>query len=55
MGSLPQRAKRWACPCPINRRLTVMIKEIEGEKRSIKVENLWDEALCGAVRHTVSA
>ena len=32
--------------CPINRRLTVMIKEIEGDKRSIKVENLYDPVFC---------
>ena len=41
--------------CPINRRLTVMIKEIEGDRRSIKVENLWDDVLCGAVSRNVSA
>ena len=54
-GFIAAKGEALGVPCPINRRLTVMIKEIEGEKRSIKVENLWDEALCGAVRHTVSA
>ena len=31
-------------PCPVNRRLTQMVKEIENGKRSIKIENLWDKA-----------
>ena len=43
-GFIAKRCEAYGIPCPVNRRLTVMIKEIEGDKRSIKVENLYDEA-----------
>ncbi|HNX62770.1 MAG TPA: 2-dehydropantoate 2-reductase [Candidatus Limiplasma sp.] len=43
-GYIAGKGDELGVPCPINRRLTVMIKEIEGQKRSIKVENLYDPA-----------
>ncbi len=54
-GFIADKGEALGVPCPINRRLTVMIKEIEGDRRSIKVENLWDDVLCGAVSRNVSA
>lgn len=42
---------------PSTRRLTVMIKEIEGDKRSIKVANLYDPVFCAqkSARHSAKA
>lgn len=45
-GFIAQKGEELGVDCPINRRLTVMIKEIEGDKRSIKVENLYDPVFC---------
>ena len=41
-GYIAQKGTAVDVPCPVNARLTVMVKEIEGSKRSIKVENLSD-------------
>ncbi|HNW87130.1 MAG TPA: ketopantoate reductase family protein [Candidatus Limiplasma sp.] len=43
-GYIAAKGEALAVPCPVNRRLTVMVKEIENGKRSMKVENLYDEA-----------
>lgn len=43
-GYIANRGEALSVPCPINRRLTEMVKEIENGKRSIKVENLYDAA-----------
>lgn len=43
-GFIAQKGDEVGVDCPVNRRLTLMIKEIEGDKRSIKVENLYDAA-----------
>lgn len=43
-GYIAGKGDELSVPCPVNRRLTVMIKEIEGQKRSIKIENLYDPA-----------
>ena len=45
-GFIAQKGEELGVDCPINRRLTAMIKEIEGDKRSIKVENLYDPVFC---------
>ena len=45
-GFIAQKGEALGVDCPINRRLTVMIKEIEGDRRSIKVDNLYDPAFC---------
>lgn len=44
-GFIAQKGEEMGIPCPVNRRLTQMIKEIEGGKRSIKVDNLSDAQL----------
>jgi len=41
-GYIAQKGDELNVPCPVNHRLTVMVKEIEGHKRSIKEENLYD-------------
>lgn len=46
-GYIVDKGDELGVDCPVNRRLTAMIKEIEGGKRSIKVENLNDEAFKG--------
>lgn len=43
-GYIVAKGEAFGVPCPINRRLTEMVKEIENGKRSIKVENLFDAA-----------
>ncbi|MEG0269963.1 MAG: 2-dehydropantoate 2-reductase [Clostridia bacterium] len=43
-GFIVKKGDSVGIDCPVNRRLTVMIKEIEGGKRSIKVQNLYDAA-----------
>ncbi|MEG0996344.1 MAG: ketopantoate reductase C-terminal domain-containing protein, partial [Clostridia bacterium] len=43
-GFIAAKGEKLGVACPINARLRVMIKEIEGDKRSIKVENLCDAA-----------
>ncbi len=43
-GYIAGKGEELGVPCPVNRRLTQMVKEIEGGKRSIKVENLFDPA-----------
>lgn len=43
-GYIAAKGAEVGVSCPINSRLTVMMKEIEGDKRSIKVENLYDDA-----------
>lgn len=45
-GFIARKGEELGVSCPVNSRLTVMIKEIEGDKRSIKVENLFDPAFC---------
>lgn len=44
-GYIADRGEALGVPCPINRRLTVMIKEIERGKRPIQVSNLYDPTL----------
>lgn len=43
-GYIAGKGEAYGVDCPINRRLTEMVKEIEHDKRSIKVENLFDPA-----------
>jgi len=43
-GYIASKGEMLSISCPINRRLTEMVKEIENGKRSIKVENLFDPA-----------
>ncbi len=43
-GFIVKKGEAAGVDCPVNRRLTVMVKEIEGDKRSVKVENLYDPA-----------
>ncbi|MDD3214084.1 MAG: 2-dehydropantoate 2-reductase [Eubacteriales bacterium] len=43
-GYIAGKGEELGVPCPVNRRLTDMVKEIEGRKRSIKEENLFDSA-----------
>ena len=56
-GFIAQKGEELGVDCPINRRLTVMIKEIEGDKRSIKVANLYDPVFCAqkSARHSAKA
>ncbi len=42
-GYIARKGDEFGVDCPVNKRLTAMIKEIEGDKRSIKAENLFDE------------
>ncbi len=46
-GYIAGKGEALGVPCPVNARLTAMVKEIEGGKRSIKVENLFDKAFIG--------
>ena len=48
-GFIAKKGGEVGVDCPVNSRLTVMIKEIEGDKRSIKVENLYDAELVSAI------
>ncbi|MDD3921079.1 MAG: 2-dehydropantoate 2-reductase [Eubacteriales bacterium] len=41
-GYIAGKGEVLGVPCPINKRLTEMVKAIEGHKRSIKEENLFD-------------
>jgi len=41
-GYIAGKGDELGVPCPVNRRLTQMVKEIENQKRSIKEENLFD-------------
>ncbi|MCE5343186.1 MAG: 2-dehydropantoate 2-reductase [Eubacteriales bacterium] len=41
-GYIANKGNALGVLCPVNRRLTAMVKEIEGHKRSIKEENLFD-------------
>ena len=57
-GFIAAKGEALGVDCPINRRLTVMVKEIEGGRRSIKADNLYDAAFdfgkgvgCGAPPH----
>ncbi len=43
-GYIAAKGDAMGVPCPVNQRLTAMVKEIEGHKRSIKEENLYDPA-----------
>ena len=43
-GYIAQKGAENGVDCPVNRRLTEMVKEIERDKRSIKEENLFDPA-----------
>lgn len=43
-GYIAAKGQELGVPCPINQRLTEMVKAIEGRKRSIKEENLYDPA-----------
>jgi 2-dehydropantoate 2-reductase len=43
-GYIAQKGAAVGVLCPVNTRLTAMVKEIEGGRRSIKVENLSDPA-----------
>ena len=56
-GFIAQKGEELGVDCPTNRRLTVMIKEIEGDKRSIKVANLYDPVFCAqkSARHSAKA
>ena len=56
-GFIAQKGEELGVDCPINRRLTVMIKEIEGDKRSIMVANLYDPVFCAqkSARHSAKA
>lgn len=44
-GFIAHKGESVGVDCPVNRRLTTMIREIEGDKRSIKPENLYDGVL----------
>ena len=44
-GYIAHKGETLGVACPVNHRLTVMIKEIENGKRSIKFDNLFDAAL----------
>lgn len=41
-GYIADKGDKLGVPCPVNRRLTDMVREIENGKRSIKEENLFD-------------
>lgn len=41
-GFIARKGDEVGVDCPVNHRLVTMIKEIEGDKRSIKVDNLYD-------------
>lgn len=43
-GYIANKGEKLGVPCPVNRRLTQMVNEIEKGKRSIKEENLFDPA-----------
>jgi 2-dehydropantoate 2-reductase len=43
-GYIAAKGDALGIACPVNRRLTDMVREIEGGKRSIRVENLFDAA-----------
>ena len=43
-GYIAGKGEALAVLCPVNQRLTTMVKEIEHGKRSMKVENLYDPA-----------
>jgi len=43
-GYIAAKGDALGVPCPVNHRLTQMVKEIENGKRSIKEENLFDPA-----------
>lgn len=43
-GFIVRKGEEVGVDCPVNRRLVTMIKEIEGDKRSIKIDNLYDQA-----------
>ena len=45
-GYIAGKGEALGVACPVNRRLTELVKEIEAGKRSIRPENLLDEALC---------
>ncbi|NLI21612.1 MAG: 2-dehydropantoate 2-reductase [Clostridiales bacterium] len=44
-GYIAAKGEALGVPCPVNRRLTDMVREIESGKRPIRPENLLDEAL----------
>ena len=54
-GFIAQKGEELGVDCPINRRLTVMIKEIEGDKRSIKVAKSLRSCVLCAKRVRVTA
>lgn len=43
-GFIAQKGEAVGVACPVNRRLTAMVKEIENGKRAIKEDNLFDAA-----------
>lgn len=43
-GYIARKGQELGVPCPVNLRLTAMVKEIENGKRAIRPENLFDSA-----------